>query len=41
MRRPPTWVCWAAVAWFLAETIVAVLLADWYVQLLIDQAHRL
>ena len=35
MSRPPAWVCWCALAWFLAEVVLAVLLTRWYVDLLI------
>jgi hypothetical protein len=34
-------VCWAALAWFLLEAVVAVALADWYVNLLVDNYHRM
>ena len=40
MRFTPRLI-WIALAWFLLELILAVTLADWYVQLLIDQTHRL
>lgn len=39
MTRPPVWVCWAALAWFLLELVAAAALADWYVNLLVSHAH--
>ena len=38
MTRPPAWVCWAALAGFLAELILAVLFTEWYVDLLMRRS---